>query len=101
MPNDKKEYQDVIEALSSVAKLQTTRNKLNRLRVKTEDDDLAHILQSLIRHYDSAPRNATASADLRRSPFKEANRYCLRVINEAKPQWQILAERNGWQPPSG
>ena len=92
MPNDKKEYQDVIEALSSVAKLQTTRNKLNKVRVKTEDDDLAHILENLIRQYDSASRNVTASADLKRSPFKEVNLYCLRMINEAKPQWQILAE---------
>lgn len=26
-------------------------------------------------------------------------RYCNELLKEEKPEWQIIAERNGWRPP--
>ena len=32
-------------------------------------------------------------------PYKSLHYYCARCVQEAKPQWQVIAEKHGWVPP--
>lgn len=101
-----KEYQQVIEACTSIASLSQFQNKLNKVFVATEDPTLKKLLLPVVAKLNETFRNSSSSAASRKAqlnmlvePYKSLHYYCNRCIQEAKPQWQVIAEKHGWAPP--
>ena len=89
---DDREYRLAIEALRRPGSERTRINRLNRIASRTEDKKLeflaAAAIEALARGYADVPERLDRIA-----------KYCLGAIHATKPQWQILAEQNGWVPP--
>lgn len=96
MASDKKDYIDAVEALTSLATVTSIRNKLNKVRARTEDQKLVALLDTAIRILDAANVRSAITLSLRKAEYGALHAYCKQVIDSIKPQWQILAERNGW-----
>ncbi|HEX2531522.1 MAG TPA: hypothetical protein VHK70_08640 [Burkholderiaceae bacterium] len=96
MASDKKDYVDTIEALTSLATITFIRNKLNKVRARTEDQKLIGLLDTAIRVLDAANVRSAVTLSLRKAEYGALHAYCRQVIDSIKPQWQILAECNGW-----
>jgi hypothetical protein len=96
MSSDKKDYIDTIEALTTSASVTSIRNKLSKVRARTEDRKLIDFLDVAIRRLDSSSSRATDSLNLSHQEYGKLHRYCRTTVDLMKPQWQILAERNGW-----
>ncbi|RJF96922.1 hypothetical protein D3870_21380 [Noviherbaspirillum cavernae] len=96
MPSDKKDYVDTIEAITSLATVTSIRNKLSKVRARTEDQRLAGLLDTAIRLLDTSGVRATFTLNLTKPEYGKLHAYCKAVVDSIKPQWQIVAERNGW-----
>lgn len=98
-------YEEVIKSLTEVktpAKHLTAITKIINL---TEDAELKKLLTPVITtltHLSTVapplvrkePRNF-----LGRMPFDAVFHYCLPKIQAKRPEWQVIALRNGWTPP--
>ena len=100
-------YQQTIDSLN---KLQTQVQHIKSLGVilnKTEDQQLKKLINHLItviQQFLAHPRtkNKTIPISLINNTEKviiELKTYCAQFIVNKKPEWQVLAERNGWTPP--
>jgi hypothetical protein len=96
MATDKKEYIDTIEAITASATVNSIRNKLNKVRARTEDQRLTALLSAAIDLLDSSSIRVATTLRLTKPEFGKLHAYCNSVIHSMKPQWQILAERSGW-----
>ena len=89
---DIREYRRAIEALRQPGSERTRINRLNRIASRTEDTKLeflaAAAVEALARGYADVPERIDRIAE-----------YCLGAIGATKPQWQLIAEQNGWAPP--
>lgn len=82
-------------------------NKLIKLKLSTEDEKVHEYIDSLIEHINEAKRLHYKRLYMASSEeFKviealnaEIIEYCDKILNTNKPEWMILAERNGWIPP--
>lgn len=99
-----KDYLVVIETLMAIASLPSRINKLNKTWAATEDEALRSHVGTVIGYLENAWRSSGGSSkavsiriDL--EPYKPVIRYCRACIDTGKPQWQLLAEKNGWLPP--
>ena len=101
---DKKDYRTAIEACTSLATISTMQNKLNKLMVSTEDARLKSLLNTVIIYLNLAHMAATANKKTsiktkvlpQEEPYKSLLQYCEQSLKSVKPQWQIIAEQNGW-----
>ena len=107
MAADKKDYQSVLGILVDYGTLPAIINKLNRVLITTEDNDLKNLIEPVVARVDKALRDlpggkknmrASLRQQLTVEPFKSVVEYCQRCIGSTKPQWQIIAERHGWGP---
>jgi len=98
MATDKKDYVETVEALTTLATMTSIRNKLNKVRARTEDQRLATLLDTAIRLLDTSSLRVPYTLKLTRPQYGDLHAYCKTVIESVKPQWQILAERHGWIP---
>lgn len=89
--DDKKEYRDVLATLNGAFTATQAINRLVKVEVATEDEKLKKALGIVVGRLKAQQR--IAPEDL-----KKVKAYCDACIASAKPQWQILAERNGWAP---
>ncbi len=100
-----KEYRQVIEACTSIAPLTQVQNKLNKVFVATEDPSLKKLLAPVLAKLNEAFRNSSGAAsrkikpNLLVEPYKSLHYYCAYCVQQAKPQWQIIAEKHGWVAP--
>ncbi len=95
---DKKQYQTVIEACTSLALVATIQNKLNKVYVATEDTKLKQLLKPAIdelkKLYLSSIVGGTASGiasnmallDPTEETYKSLIDYCTQRIESAIPQ---------------
>ena len=93
-----KEYTDIIEAMTALATPASTRNKLNKILVRTEDHILKNAIPPVINLLDSSNVRIKVTVRTTQEPHAKLFKYCKSVIASKKPQWQILAEKNGWGP---
>lgn len=83
-------------------------NKLIELRYKTEDTRLHEYISFLLtgliiidRIYGSKlPYKTSVKMQELKSVENELIAYCRNIYSQNKPEWQVLAERNGWAPRS-
>lgn len=97
-------YRKVLLELVKDEKWATKYNNLQKLRFSTEDE----VLISLLVEYCNMIKDI--SSYIQRKLFQHAqnligesltvrvklDNYCNEVIRSQKPEWQIMAERNGW-----
>lgn len=102
----KKEYQAVVEACTNLATVASIQNKLNKIAIKTEDNQLKSLLAVAIAHLERAHLNATQKQRTQKTAFPRTKEpakslliYCYSVIKSQEPQWQIIARKNGWVAP--
>ncbi|WP_029050570.1 hypothetical protein [Cupriavidus sp. amp6] len=104
---EKKDYQDVLIIIDTVASIVTTGNGLVKIGHRTEDTKLKAALEKLARevHMRGGPTqkihlgNISTTMSLGKAA-DQIKKYCQAVLASAKPQWQILAEQHGWIPPT-
>ena len=109
MAADKKDYQSVLGALVDYGTLASIINKLNKVLIATEDNDLRTLIQPLVAHLENGLRDlpnnkksvrVSLRQQLKKEPYKSVVEYCQKCIDSTTPQWQIIAERHGWGPKS-
>jgi hypothetical protein len=104
---DNKSYVKVKKELSKIHKIsqyQALYNNLITVINNTEDT----VLQSLLNNYcasiteiirkQSMPMSCSNLIQQLKPLKTEIIDYCNSIIEQNKPEWQIIAERNGWVP---
>lgn len=100
-------YQETIDVLKSLETIATHIKKLGVILNKTEDSQLQTLIQNtvtLLQRSHANPRVKGKSTpgnlyNAQQAPIKALIQYCEQFIKKNKPEWQVLAERNGWTPP--
>ena len=94
----KNEYAKVLEILAQQMKGVQRHNKLVAIQVVSEDSELVRLLSACITAYIEASRSYQQSVrDTYRETHDNLRSYCQWALSNAKPQWQIEAERHGWK----
>lgn len=99
-------YEETIAVLKDLRTVASHITNLGKVMNKSEDQQLKTLLDKVITSLQrahaspnvkgkSTPGNLYNAADL---GIKNLINYCESAIGTKKPEWQILAERNGWAP---
>lgn len=78
---------------------------LGKIKISTEDSNLKQSLDIVIlelqrAHANSKSKSTPVSIEKSQIPeIKMLLNYCQKAVGSKKPEWQIMAERNGWIPP--
>lgn len=99
-------YEETISSLKELKTISSHIKRLGALMNTTEDQQLKKLLAALIMdlqkmhvrpnfRYKSTPLNLINGQN---SEIENLINYCKTFIIQQKPEWQVLAERNGWTP---
>lgn len=97
-------YNEIINILSNFKTLSSSIAALGKARVKTEDIQLKNYIDRLFSELQSVhtrSKNKPTPVCLEKSTINEVKillQYCKNAVSTQKPEWQILAEHNGWAP---
>lgn len=107
------QYQNVLIILRESASAKAKRTKLIKISIKTEDLELKALLDDTVKAYSYyiEPRYSRSLKEGSNIPInhrewleyikprkQHLEEYIENLLSQQKPQWQILAERNGWKP---
>lgn len=95
-------YHKTIENMQAALTPASRVNALTKIFIATEDTELKELLKAGIQRLRPSVDIARASKNLMADnpTWQALLRYCVARIKENKPEWQVLAERAGWKPPS-
>ncbi|WP_025095567.1 hypothetical protein [Acinetobacter soli] len=99
-------YEETISSLKDLKTISSHIKNLGTIMNKSEDQELKKLLAALIMdlqkmhvrpdfRYKSTPLNLINGKN---SEIEDLINYCKKFIIQQKPEWQVLAERNGWSP---
>ncbi len=99
-------YEETIDALKDMKTIASHIKCLGKIMNKTEDTQLATLLGNAITrsqasHADPRVKNKSTPGSLYNSTDSQIQiliKYCESIIPTKRPEWQVLAERNGWVP---
>jgi len=98
-------YKSTLNSMSETKTLASHIKALGKIKCEAEDEELILnitlvIDQLQIAHITSKNKSTPISLD-RASDRKliKLRGYCKAVIKSTKPEWQVMAEKNGWIPP--
>lgn len=99
-----KDYQNVLTILRGRFTVNSIYNKLTKVSVSTEDRTLRNEVEDVLKILGRAAKgsvnlSSVVPIDLSDGRYGRIVGYCDKCLASSKPQWQILAERNGWIPP--
>lgn len=100
-------YEQTISALNDTKTVSAHITNLSKISIETEDPQLKLLLTGAIAELQqiylnpqfqpkSTPVNLINSKERN---LKQLKAYCSQFIAVKKPEWQVLAEQNGWTPP--
>jgi len=100
-------YQETINSLKSLETVATHIKKLGVILNKTEDSKLQMLIQNTVTLLQNSHANPNVKGkstpgnlyNAPQAPIRALIQYCEQFIKMNKPEWQVLAERNGWTPP--
>ncbi|MGP9798998.1 hypothetical protein ACT3UJ_16765 [Halomonas sp. 86] len=98
-------YEKTLVSLKEVKSASAHMTALGKIRAATEDSTLIQAIDTLVRelqngHARSKSKGTPFSIENAQAPEAKALiNYCQKAVGSKKPEWQILAERNGWTPP--
>lgn len=97
-------YEKALESISEFKTLASHITALGKLRFKTEDKRLEKVIEQVISQLQiahSRVKNKSTPLSVEKANIDAANdlaNYCRQMVGTRKPEWQIIAERNGWGP---
>lgn len=99
-------YDKTLQSLCETKSVSSHIKSLGKIKVETEDTLLKQRLDDAITELQALyanPKNKNKSLPISlekgtSSDVQELIKYTKQAIGYKKPEWQILAERNGWQP---
>lgn len=98
-------YRKVLESTKEAKTIASHITALGKIRAKTEDDVLLGKIDKAIRSLQGAHAKATKGKSTPTcldkatdQAVKDLIEHCKRAVSSDKPEWQIIAERNGWAP---
>lgn len=79
---------------------------LSKIKAETEDPSLIRLLGDTINYLQdrdahSGPSVPCSLEQLKDSKVQDLLSYCLKRKEDAMPEWQVIALKNGWKPPVG
>lgn len=98
-------YEKTLSSLKEIKTAASHLTALGKIRATSEDTNLVRAIDALVRELQSSHARSTSKStpfSLEAATAPEAInliKYCKQAIGNKKPEWQILAERNGWTPP--
>lgn len=101
-----KHYKRVLELIAVHSTLKAYHNGLAKAKISTEDEWLQDLIGCLNRMVGKYLNNRMGFREPWETNYKNAYRestqslklYCEQTIKSATPEWQKIAERNGWGP---
>jgi hypothetical protein len=104
-------YEQTMTALREIRTFAAHATNLGKIAARTEDERLRELLGGLVSALRAASvvskrKNVRSTAgnlvdaSALLPPVAPLTMYCQSVIETKKPEWQILAERHGWTPPT-
>jgi hypothetical protein len=100
-----KNYEDVLKTMKECKTITAHITSLGKIRAKTEDtnllkrlDEAIGSLQGALAHNQkgkSIPRSLDRATD---QALKNLIAYCEAATVSKKPEWQVIAKKNGWAP---
>lgn len=115
-----KQYKATLLALESDGTPSAKQNKFAKISIDTEDIILKELAMRVSKMYSwylksgwsrnsrdangtpldtSIPRTHGQWAEMQRLVNQELRNYVEMRLAEAKPEWQVMAEKHGWRPP--
>jgi len=98
-------YEKTIRTVTEVKSLTSHMTSLGRLMALSEDGHLCYLIASVVQglryQYEHSTAKATPTS-LMFFPMQQTIQlveYCKYQTRMKKPEWQVLAEQNGWTPP--
>jgi len=99
-------YEETINTMKEMKTVASHITSLGKIMNKTEDAQLKQLLGNVITRLQcshanpkvkgkSTPGNLYNNKDLH---IESLIKYCESIIPTRRPEWQVLAERNGWAP---
>lgn len=96
-----------LKALKEVRPISAHMTALGKIKISSEDATLNQMIDIVIQELQTAyanPKNKVKATPISldkstNHDFVRLTAYCQNMIGTQKPEWQILAERNGWTPP--
>lgn len=100
-------YTKILLELHKESSLVAQHNNMMKMFYQTEDSVLKEYLHNYCKGLSEANRCNKQKLYQKASDIISNNipnkvvlmQYCEQMVNSKKPEWQILAERNGWKPP--
>lgn len=98
-------YEKTLSSLSEVKTVSSHMSALGKIRNATEDMSSKQLIDAVINelqrlHLHSKSKSTPLSLEkATASEVVNLITYCKAAVGSKKPEWQILAERNGWTPP--
>jgi hypothetical protein len=100
-----KSYEGVLETAKEAKTIASHITALGKIRAKTEDQILLNKIDKAIGSLQSAHANAkkgksipTCLDKVTYQAVKDLLDHCNKAVASKKPEWQVIAERNGWAP---
>jgi hypothetical protein len=97
-------HEEVLTTLSEFKTIASHITALGKLRLKTEDSLLVKSIDAVISQLQLAHnkvKSKSTPVSVEKANIRAANElvtYCRKIVGTRRPEWQILAERNGWEP---
>jgi RNA polymerase-binding transcription factor DksA len=101
-----KHYKDTITSIKETKSMAAHLTALGKAKAASEDGTLNQAIEKAIKivqhEYLLCKQKGLPIALDKTSltPINELIKYCEQAIGSQKPEWQIIAERNGWTPPN-
>jgi helix-turn-helix protein len=98
-------YEKTLVSLSEVKTVASHLSALGKIRNATEDMNCKQLIEALIKelqHLHLKTKSKSMPLSLENATASEVlnlTKYCKAAVGSKKPEWQIMAERNGWIPP--
>jgi hypothetical protein len=100
-----KSYEGVLETAKEAKTLASHITALGKIRAKTEDQVLLNKIDKAIGSLQSAHAIAKKGKSIPTCLDKATDQavkdlidHCINAVASKKPEWQVIAERNGWAP---
>lgn len=100
-------YSSILFEIAKESSLQSKHNNLMKFYYKTEDIKLKELLRVYAEYLKEANdyqkrklySNCSRTINEGYTAKQALSDYCTELKMRGKPEWQVLAERYGWQPP--
>ena len=98
-------YKKVLESTKEAKSIASHITALGKIRAKIEDDVLLGKIDKAIESLQGVHANAkngkstpTCLDKATDQAIKDLVEHCKKEVSSDKPEWQVIAERNGWAP---